>query len=47
MLSLIIAICALLADLGLDLRAAAGVFLLCSCIALVAGLMLRNKKNAT
>lgn len=42
-LSLIIAICALLTDLGLDLLAAAGVFLVCAIAALVAGLMLRKR----
>jgi uncharacterized membrane protein len=45
-LSLIAAICALLADLGLDLMAAAGVFLLCAIAALIGGLMLRRKKDA-
>jgi uncharacterized membrane protein len=45
-LSLIGAICALLTDLGLDLLAAAGVFLVCAVIALVAGLMLRKKSAA-
>ncbi|ANP47509.1 DUF2157 domain-containing protein [Candidatus Viadribacter manganicus] len=45
-LSFIIAICALLSDLGLDLLAAAGIFLICSVAALVAGLMLRNRKSA-
>lgn len=44
-LSLIAAICALLTDLGLDLMAAAGVFLLCAIAALVAGLMLRRSKS--
>lgn len=43
-LGLIGAICALLADLGLDLMAAAGVFLLCAIAALVGGLVLRRKK---
>lgn len=42
-LSLIGAVCALLADLGLDLLAAAGVFLVCAIAALAAGLMLRRK----
>jgi hypothetical protein len=42
-LSLIGAIVALLVDLGLDLMAAAGVFLVCALVALVAGLMLRRK----
>ena len=42
-LSMIAAVCALLTDLGLDLLAAAGVFLLCAIAALVAGLMLRRK----
>lgn len=46
-LSIIAAICALLSDLGLDLLAAAGVFLVCAVIALIAGLALRNKKSAT
>ena len=46
-LSIIIAICALLSDLGLDLLAAAGVFLICSVAALIAGLMLRNRKSAS
>jgi uncharacterized membrane protein len=46
-LSLIGAICALLTDLGLDLLAAAGVFLVCAVIALVAGLALRRKRPAT
>lgn len=45
-LSIIAAICALLSDLGLDLLAAAGVFLVCAVAALVAGLVLRNKKGA-
>ncbi|MBX3430024.1 MAG: DUF2157 domain-containing protein [Hyphomonadaceae bacterium] len=40
-------ICALLSDLGLDLLAAAGVFLACAAAALIAGLALRAKKNAT
>lgn len=44
-LSLIAAICALLADLGLDLMAAAGVFLLCAIAAAIAGLMLRRKQD--
>lgn len=42
-LSLIAAICALLTDLGLDLLAVAGVFLVCAIAALAAGLMLRKK----
>ncbi len=42
-LSMIGAICALLADLGLDLLAAAGVFLLCALAALIGGLMLRQR----
>lgn len=46
-LSIIIAICALLSDLGLDLLAAAGVFLICSVAALIAGLMLRNRKSVS
>lgn len=46
-LSLIGAICALLMDLGLDLLAAAGVFLVCAIVALVAGLALRRKGKAT
>jgi hypothetical protein len=37
---------ALLSDLGLDLLAAAGVFLVCAAAALIAGLVLRNKKSA-
>lgn len=45
-LSLIGAICALLADLGLDLMAAAGVFFLCAIAAAIGGLMLRRKKDA-
>jgi uncharacterized membrane protein len=45
-LSLIAAICALLNDLGLDLLAAAGVFLVCALAALVAGLALRRKRSA-
>lgn len=45
-LSLIAAICALLADLGLNLMAAAGVFFLCAIAAAVGGLMLRRKKDA-
>ena len=45
-LSIIVAICALLSDLGLDLLAAAGVFLVCAVAALIAGLVLRNKKSA-
>jgi|CXWL01.1.fsa_nt_gi uncharacterized membrane protein len=45
-LGLIGAVCALLADLGLDLMAAAGVFLLCAIAAGVGGLMLRRKKDA-
>lgn len=45
-LSIIAAICALLSDLGLDLLAAAGVFLVCAVAALIAGLALRNKKSA-
>jgi|CXWL01.1.fsa_nt_gi uncharacterized membrane protein len=43
-LSIIGAICALLLDLGLDLLAAAGVFLLCAVAALIAGLALRRRK---
>lgn len=43
-LSMIAAVCALLADLGLDLLAAAGVFLLCALAALAAGLLLRRSK---
>jgi uncharacterized membrane protein len=42
-LSLIGAISALLTDLGLDLMAAAGVFMLCAVAALIAGLVLRRK----
>jgi uncharacterized membrane protein len=45
-LSIIAAICALLNDLGLDLLAAAGVFLVCALAALIAGLILRNRKGA-
>jgi len=45
-LSIIAAICALLTDLGLDLLAAAGVFLVCAVAALIAGLALRNKRSA-
>lgn len=46
-LSMIGAICALLADLGLDLLAAAGVFLLCAVAALIGGLLLRRKEKTT
>jgi hypothetical protein len=46
-LSLIGAVCALLGDLGLDLLAAAGVFLVCAIAALVAGLVLRRKPTPT
>lgn len=46
-LSIIGAICALLADLGLDLLAAAGVFLVCAVAALIGGLMLRRKEKTT
>jgi uncharacterized membrane protein len=42
-LSLICAIVALLADLGLDLLASAGVFMLCAIIAGIAGFVLRRK----
>ncbi|MEZ5956357.1 MAG: hypothetical protein R3C27_04000, partial [Hyphomonadaceae bacterium] len=45
-LSIIAAICALLSDLGLDLRAAAAVFLICAVVALVAGLALRKMRSA-
>lgn len=45
-LSMIGAICALLSDLGLDLLAAAGVFLLCAIAALIGGLMLRKRSKA-
>lgn len=45
-LSIIAAICAILSDLGLDLLAAAGVFLVCAVAALIGGLLLRNKKSA-
>jgi uncharacterized membrane protein len=45
-LSIITAICALLSDLGLDLLAAAGIFLVCAVIALIAGLALRKTKSA-
>lgn len=44
-LSIIVAIFALLSDLGLDLLAAAGVFLVCAVVALVAGLLLRRSKS--
>jgi hypothetical protein len=44
-LSIIAAIVALLVDLGLDLLAAAGVFLVCAVAALVAGLALRRKEG--
>lgn len=46
-LSMIGAICALLNDLGLDLLAAAGVFLVCAIAAMVGGLMLRRKEKTT
>jgi uncharacterized membrane protein len=46
-LSIIAAIWALLSELGLDLLAAAGVFLVCAVIALIAGLALRNKRAAS
>lgn len=46
-LSIMIAIWALLNDLGLDLFAAAGVFLACALAALIAGLALRNRERAT
>jgi hypothetical protein len=46
-LSMLGAICALLMDLGLDLLAAAGVFLACAIVALIAGLALRRKTPAT
>jgi uncharacterized membrane protein len=45
-LSIIGAICALLGDLGLDLLAAAGVFLVCAVAALIAGLALRQRAKA-
>lgn len=45
-LGVIGSICALLSDLGLDLLAAAGVFLICAVAALIGGLVLRNKKSA-
>lgn len=45
-LGIIASICALLSDLGLDLLAAAGVFLICAVAALIGGLVLRNKKSA-
>jgi formate-dependent nitrite reductase membrane component NrfD len=45
-LSMIGAICALLMDLGLDLRAAAGVFLVCAILAMIAGFMLRKRASA-
>ncbi|WP_395644401.1 DUF2157 domain-containing protein [Terricaulis sp.] len=44
--SMIIAIGALLADLEVDLLASAAVFLVCAVIALVAGLALRNRSKA-
>ena len=44
-LSMIVAISALLMDLGLDLLAAAAVFLVCAIAALVAGLALRRKQG--
>ncbi len=44
-LSLIGAISAMLIDLGVDLMAAAGVFLVCAIIALVGGLALRRSKT--
>ncbi|MCR6644208.1 MAG: DUF2157 domain-containing protein [Terricaulis sp.] len=43
-LSLIAAICAMLSDLGLDLMASAGVFLLCALIALITGFVLKRSK---
>lgn len=43
-LNLIVAVCALLTDLGLDLLASAGVFLVCAIIALIGGLVLRRSK---
>ncbi len=43
-LSIIGAICALMTDLGLNLLAAAGVFMLCAIAAMIAGLVLRNRK---
>jgi uncharacterized membrane protein len=46
-LSMIGAICALLNDLGLDLRAAAGVFLLCAVAALIGGLVLRQRAKTS
>ncbi len=46
-LGMIGAICALMMDFGLDLMAAAGVFLLCAVVALIAGLALRRKPKAT
>ena len=46
-LSIIGAISALLLDLGVDLLASAGVFLICAIVALIAGLALRRKKAAT
>jgi uncharacterized membrane protein len=45
-LSMIAAVFALLNDLGLDLLAAAGVFLACAIIALIAGLALRRRTSA-
>jgi uncharacterized membrane protein len=46
-LSIISAVCALLTDLGLDLMAAAAVFLVCAIAALLAGLALRRRKAPT
>ncbi|MGE0741867.1 MAG: DUF2157 domain-containing protein [Hyphomonadaceae bacterium] len=43
-LSMIAAVCALLADLGLDLLAAAGVFLFCAIAALIGGFLLRGAR---
>lgn len=44
-LSLIGAVCGLLMDLGLDLMAAAGVFLVCALAAMIGGLLLRGRKR--
>ena len=46
-LSIIGAICALLGDLGLDLLAAAGVFLVCALAAMITGLVLRQRAKAS
>lgn len=46
-LSMIAAICALLNDLGLDLLAIAGVFMLCAVAAMIGGLLLRKRAKAS